>query len=326
MERAETTTAALDFYSLARIEDLSRGRRSDARRIADEQGTQRVQGIQERAQPGAIGGTSHWGQELSDFRQLATGFIAELAHASVFDAALPDMITQPLRTRLTITVTGIVGTEADEAAEKVVSEMAFRAELLEARKSAAIVVLAEELARLAQADEQIGDALRRGVATATDSAFLSYLIALTTPVPSTGAVLDDLAALFASVPTGSDSRWFFVITPAAAAQITFTAGTTGRAFPQMTPTGGQIGVDVLVSDQLQEGQAILFDARSLAGTSEAVSLSASGEASVDLGDGPGMLASLWQRDLVAVKCERWYGFAALRPDTVASLSGATYTP
>jgi len=41
--RAETTAAALDFYSLARIEALSKGRRSDARHIADEQATARVQ-------------------------------------------------------------------------------------------------------------------------------------------------------------------------------------------------------------------------------------------------------------------------------------------
>jgi len=93
----------------------------------------------------------------------------------------------------------------------------------------------------------------------------------------------------------------------------------------MMPLGGQIGINVAVSDQLQEGQAVLFDAASIAGTSEAVSLSASGEASVDLAASPGTPTSLWQRDLVAVKAERWYGFAALRTDTVASLSGAAYT-
>lgn len=324
--RAETTAAALDFYSLARIEALSKGRRSDARRIADEQATARVQGIQERADPGALGGTSpQWGSELSDFRQLATGFLAELAHIGVFDAVLGDMVNQPLRTRLTISVTAVAGSEAEEGAEKRISQMAFRSEVLEARKAAAIVVLTQELARLAQADEAIGDALSRGVVAATDQAFLSYLIALTTPVASTGSVLDDLAALFASVTTGASSRWYFVVTPAAAAQLAFTSETTGQAFPQMTPAGGQIGVSVLVSDQLSAGEAVLFDAASIAATSEAVMLSSSGEASVDLGDSPGTQASLFQRDLVAVKAERWYGFAALRLDTVASLSGGEYT-
>jgi hypothetical protein len=145
------------------------------------------------------------------------------------------------------------------------------------------------LARLAQADEAIGAALRRGVVAATDASFLSYLIGLTTPAPSSGSVLG------------------------------------GQAYPGMTPLGGQIGISVLVSDQLQTGQAVLFDAGSIAATSEAVTLSAAGEASVDLGDSPGTLASLWQRDLVAVRAERWYGFAALRPDAIASLSGAAYT-
>jgi hypothetical protein len=65
-------------------------------------------------------------------------------------------------------------------------------------------------------------------------------ISLTTPVASTGSVRDDLAALFASVPTGFGSRFYFVVTPAAAAQLAFTSGTTGRAFADMTPLGGQI--------------------------------------------------------------------------------------
>ncbi len=282
--------------------------------------------VQEKAAPGALGGTSpQWGQALSDFRQLASGFVAELAHLSAFDAALPDMINQPLRTRLVINTTAVASSEAAEGAEKLIGQMALTNAALEARKAAAIVVLTQELAQLAQADALIGDALRRGVAAATDASFLSYLLSLTAPVASTGSVLDDLAALFASLPTGSGSRFYFVVTPAAAGQLAFTSGTTGRAFPDMTPLGGQIGLQVLVSDQLQEGQAVLFDAASIAATSEAVTLSSSGEAIVDLGDSPGVPSSLWQLDLVAVKAERWYGFAALRPAAVASLSGAVYT-
>ena len=327
IRREESSAAALDFYSLCRVEALSKGRRSDARRLADEQATSRVQDIQERAEPGAIGGTSpQWGQELAgdSFRQLAAGFVSALSHEGVFDAALSDMVQQPLRTRLAVNLLTVAASEVDEYAEKPVSQLAFRSDVLEARKAAAIVVLSQELARLAQADEAIGAALRRGVVAATDASFLSYLISLTTPVPSSGDVLEDLAAAFATVSTGTGSRWYLVVTPAAAAQLAFTSGIAGQAFPQMTPSGGTIGITVLVSDQLQAGQAVLFDASSIAATSEAVTVSAAGEASVDLGDSPGTLASLWQRDLVAVKAERFYGFAALRPETIASLSGATY--
>jgi HK97 family phage major capsid protein len=324
--RAETSAAALDFYSLARIEALSKGRRSDARRLADEQATARVQRVQEKADPGAITTASpQWGSELS-YPDLAAGFVAELAHVGVFDRALPDMIHQPLRTRLAINTTSISGSEVHEGAEKPVTEMAFRNETLEVRKAAAIVVLTQELARLAQADEAIGDALRRGVVAATDRSFLPYLIALTTPVASTGSLLNDLAALFTAVSTGAGSRWYFVVTPAAAAQLASTPGTAGlQAFPQMTPAGGTIGVPVLVSDQLGSGEAVLFDAASIAAASDTVTLSAAGEASVTLGDSPGVLTSLFQANLLGVKAERYYGFAALRSDTIASLSSATYT-
>jgi hypothetical protein len=100
----------------------------------------------------------------------------------MLDAALPNMISQPLRTRLTISTTAITGTETAEGEEKVISQLALTNEAIEARKAAAIVVITDELARLASSSTLIGAALRRGVVAATDASFLSYLIALTTPI------------------------------------------------------------------------------------------------------------------------------------------------
>jgi hypothetical protein len=63
----------------------------------------------------------------------------------MLDAALPNMISQPLRTRLTISTTAITGTETAEGEEKVISQLALTNEAIEARKAAAIVVITDEL-------------------------------------------------------------------------------------------------------------------------------------------------------------------------------------
>jgi len=47
------------------------------------------------------------------------------------------------------------------------------------------------------------------VIAGTDSVSVAALIAATTPIPSSGDVLTDLAALLAVVPSGASSRLFF---------------------------------------------------------------------------------------------------------------------
>ena len=71
---------------------------------------------------------------------------------------------------------------------------------------------------------------------------------------------------------------------------------------------------------------MLFDATAIAAASENVALSASREAVVTTVAAPASSVSLWPQDLVALRAERWFGFALLRSDGVASLSGVDYTP
>jgi hypothetical protein len=140
-------------------------------------------------------------------------------------------------------------------------------------------------------------------------------------------VLTDLAALLAAVPTGASSRLFFVIEPAQAKILATLPGVNGAAFAQMAVNGGSIGgVTILVSGQLASGTAVLFDATAIAAASENVALSASREAVVTTVTSPASSVSLWPQDLVALRAERWFGFALLRADGVASLSGVDYAP
>ena len=300
---------------------------SEARRLAYETGNSRVVDVFERAEPGSLGGSSpQWAEELGGYRQSAEGFIASLREDGAFDAALPFMVRVPFRTKLAVSTSAVVATETIEGEYKSVFDLAFAAAELEPRKASATVVISTELARLGgdNANALILRELRNGVIAGTDSVSVAALIAATTPIPSSGDVLTDLAALLAAVPSGPSSRLFFVIEPSQAKILATLPGVNGAAFPQMAVNGGSIGgVTILVSGQLASGTAVLFDATAIAAASENVTLSASREAVVTMAEASSV--SLWQQDLVALRAERWFGFALLRADGVASLSGVDYT-
>ena len=326
----EISSAARDFADTARILALARGSVSEARRLAYETGDSRVVDVFERAEPGSLGGSSPpWGEQLGGYRQRAEGFIASLRADGGFDAALPFMVRVPFRTKLAVSTSAVVATETSEGEDKSVFDLAFTAAELDPRKASATVVISEELARLGgdNANALILRELRNAVIAGTNSVATAALIAATSPIPSSGNVLTDLAALLAAVPSDASSRLFFVIEPSQAKILATLPGVNGAAFPQMAANGGQIGgVTILVSGQLAAGTAVLFDATAIAAASEKIALSASREAVVTTVTSPASSVSLWQQNLVALRAERWFGFSLLRADGVASLSGVDYTP
>jgi hypothetical protein len=88
------------------------------------------------------------------------------------------------------------------------------------------VVISGELARLGgdNANALILRELSNGVIAGTYAVAIAALIAATTPIPSSGDVLADLAALLAAVPSGSSSRLFFVIEPSQAKTLATLSG------------------------------------------------------------------------------------------------------
>ena len=268
-----------------------------------------MQRVQEKADPGAIGGTSpQWGQELAgDFRQLATGFVSESAHIGVFDAALSDMVNQPLRTRLAVSVTAVAGSEVDENTDKPISQMAFRGDVLEARKGAATVVHARVGAT---GTSRRGD--RRRAPSGRCRRNRRVLLGLPDRAHDARGEHGQCPRRLGGIVRCRTNRIGLALVFRGDTGRSGTADIHGRnswstGFSPDDTARRRIGLRVLVSDQLGAGEAVLFDAGSIAATSEAVTLSAAGEASVNLGDSPGTFANLWQQDLVAVRAERWYG-------------------
>jgi hypothetical protein len=106
----------------------------------------------------------------------------------------------------------------------------------------------------------------------------------------------------------------------------------------MAPTGGTIaGIPVHVSDQASTN-VLLVDARGIVAASEAITLKSSNAAAIEMLDVPtstiaggspatptaANLVSMFQTNSRAILAERFFGFALLRSNAVASVSGATY--
>lgn len=183
--------------------------------------------------------------------------------------------------------------------------------------------------------------MRASVGTATDSVFVTALIAGTTPIGSTGSGIDnvaaDLKALLGAVSVDSNSRLHLIVGPAVAAQLAVLASTTGVAFPTAAASGGSIaGIPVHTSDALTD-EVVLVDAQALAMASDQIRLRVSTQAALEMDTTPsntpsggspevveGNLVSMWQTDATALLAERYFGFAIARASGVASLSSVTW--
>ena len=114
--------------------------------------------------------------------------------------------------------------------------------------------------------------------------------------------------------------------PGTLKEIVTLPGVNGRAHPELTVEGGNVGgVTVAASDGLTSGQMLLFDATQIAADGGTVALDAVlQDATLDLAGGDAPTFDLFQKDASALRAERWFGFALMRSSATASISGASY--
>jgi hypothetical protein len=210
-------SAASDFTKYAKTLMATQGRRDDALALAVGRGaSSRLKAMLETPisvgeisdkillkAPVAIGsvGGSTWGDELAPFRESSAAFVASLAPFSAFDRILADgasFTRMPLRTRISIASTAAIGSSLSELAPKPISQMSFAQEYLTAYKAIALLVISDELAMSAApgANDLFATELRKAVALATDTQFLSILGDSTgvASSPSTGLTAAQLLA------------------------------------------------------------------------------------------------------------------------------------
>jgi anti-sigma factor RsiW len=96
----------------------------------------------------------------------------------------------------------------------------------------------------------------------------------------------------------------------------------------MTPSGGTIlGYPVIVSDSVDAATLVIFKPSEIFLADDGqVTIDASNQATLDLAGGASPVYSLWQRNAVGLRAERWINWQKRRATVVAIIDTIAYVP
>ena len=302
-----------------------------------------------KADPGTVTDAT-WAAPLAVPENLASEFVGLLRAATVLGRL--NLRRVPFNVQIPVQTAGSLVAWVGETAPKPVGELAFTSVTLGYSKVAGIVVISEELARLSSpsAEETVRMDLVAAISEFIDQQFLSESVAGTannpagiardvTAIPATGtdevALRCDFAsALGAMTAAGlSTSGVAIVMSEQMASQIALMVNALGQTptWIQMGATGGTLGgIRVVTSQNVASdttGQNIFFikENEVFLADDGAVSLDSSREATLDMAGSTTATYSLWQRNSVGIRAERWINYQRRRDGAVQYISGAAYT-
>jgi len=275
---------------------------------------------------------------------LAAAMLASIANLGVFDRMARDATQLPFRQRLMASSAVMEAVLVDE--NKPTPMMAIPLVDLDAGlvpfRVASMTAITSELARVPATAEHIQREMARGVALGTDRKFLADLVDATTPISSSGVLLNDIAALIDGCTLNAASKPFFVFDMNVVKKMVLARGAELRLFPDVALGNGVMcgeiaGIPLLASDALPSGEgstALLVDAAQLfVQPGDGVSVTLSTSAAIEMSDAPtntgetstgADLVSAFQSDLVAILAACRFGYAIARPEGAASLSDVSY--
>ena len=287
-----------------------------------------------------------WGSELAQPTNLASEFIDLLRPATIM-GRIEGFRRVPFNVLIPAQSAGASVNWVGEAAAKPVSNPDFTDVTLGYNKIAGIVVMSEELVRLSSpsAEETVRRDLVEQVAAFMDQQFVDPTVTATSsrpasvtnavvPVPASGtdaeAFTFDMNAALASLSTNINlATLVIVMNDTLARGLASLRNALGqKEFPEMTARGGSIdGFPVLVSNSSPAGYVVFIVAGEiLLADDGVVRLDSSNQATLDIAGGDEATLSLWQKNLIALRAERWVTYKKRRASPVAMISGAAYGP
>jgi hypothetical protein len=276
-----------------------------------------------------------WAQPLVQMRPL-TALVALARADSVLDRA--NFRQVPLNVSIAATTAGASFHWTAQGAPKPVSKMAFTGLQLGLLKSTGIIVLSEELLKLAAPGTEtfLRDELVSGLRAWLDAQLLDP-----TAVAVPGELPGSITSTATSTPATSDPKADVL---ALLAAFSVANPTLERAVVIANPVNvlamrsalgpaadGDLGVRFL-SSAAAGTNVVVADAGGVVwGDLGGISIDASRQATLQLDDAPldpptaaAELTNLWQANLVGLKVERFINWKPVTPTVVAYLSGATY--
>ena len=288
-----------------------------------------------------------WGGELAFQNNLAAEFVELLRPATVI-GRISGFRMVPFNVRIPTQTGGSTVNWVGEGLVKPVTELAFSEITLDKHKIAGIIVLSEELVRLSSpsAEETVRRDMTEQVAQFMDAQFLTASVSETDNNPA--SITNGVSAVTAS---GTDAEALYtdlnealsdfdtanmmldtlhLVMPMALARgISTLRNALGQAeFPTMTPSGGTLlGYPVIVSNSCPAGTIVLVNASEIFLADDGnVRLDASNQATLDMAGGGTPNFSLWQRNCIGMRAERWITWEKRRTNAVALISSAAYGP
>lgn len=298
-----------------------------------------------------------WAEPLVEYQTLANEFI-ELLRPQTILGRIPNLREVPFNVRMPKQTGGGTYGWVGEGAPKPVGKLTFGEVTLRWAKAAGIIVLTEELVRQSnpKAETIVRDDMTKGIAQFLDGQFVDPAVAAVsnvspasitngvTPVAATGT---DAAALRADVATMWEDQFlsqnlvptsgFWIMPNVVAMRISLMQNALGQPeFPNVTPLGGTfMGYPVITSDSVpsdSSGGLIIFgNAQDILYAEDSLMIDISREATLQMDTEPTdptvaatVLVSLWQRNLVGLRAERFINWQKRRDNAVGYISGAQY--
>lgn len=304
---------------------------------------------------------STWASPLVELEN-ATNEFADLLRPATIIGRIPGLRRVPFNIKVPRTTSDPTSYWVGEASVKPVSSMAFDSIELTFNKVAGIVPITEELMRFSNpaAEGIIRDALVASIAYLTDRDFLDPTKAVSTgvspasitngvtPIAASGtsadAFRDDLGNLIAEYLEANMSvnGVVLVMTSVQAMRLALMRNTLGqREFPDIGPAGGSIeGIPVVTSENIVATGSSPTDGYPIVAINApevyladdgGVNVDISREASLQMDSAPDspttastVLVSLWQRNMVAIRAERYITWKKRRDTAVQFISYAKY--
>ncbi len=304
---------------------------------------------------------SAWAGPLVVYQNLQNEFIELLRPASII-ARIPGLRRVPFNTKLPRGLTGNTAYWVGQGSPINVSAGSFDTVTLDFAKSAGLTFQTKELMRLSQpnSDQLLTDNLVEAITYLVDRDFLDPTkTAVTgvspasitngaTSITPTGSTADafraDFGSLLAAYTSTNQSLagLVFVTTQTQAMRLSLMRNDLGqREFPDINANGGTIeGFSVVTSENIaaptgSPADGTLFVALNardiLLADDGQVEVDVSTEASIQADSAPDspqtastVYMSLWQNDMVGIRCTRMINWKAARSTSVAYISGANY--
>lgn len=300
---------------------------------------------------------AQWASTLVDYNTLASEFI-ELLRPQTIIGRLPAVRRVPFNIRMPSQTGGGTYGWVGEGSAKPVGELALSEVTLRWSKCAGIIVVSDELLRTSNpsAEAVVRDDMINGIAQFLDEQFVDPSVAEVTdvspasitngvtPVVASGTDADalraDIGDLWQNFLTANlvPTSGVWIMSNTQAMRISLMRNALGqREFPDITPTGGFLeGYPVVTSESVptdSNGGLIIFvNQRDVFLADDGgVTLDASREASLQMNTTPDnpttastVMVSLWQRNLVGIRAERYINWKKRRSAAVGYIDNTNY--